>query len=45
MKEWKRFFVLWPRRIGGEWRWLSYAEYAWVCGGGGLGGDHWKEYK
>lgn len=25
MTEWCRFFVLWPRRIDGRWRWLSWA--------------------
>jgi hypothetical protein len=37
-------FLWLPRRIKGEWRWLTSVRYRWVFGGGGLYGECWKEY-
>jgi hypothetical protein len=43
--KWEKFYLLWPRRVGGRWRWLSHVERCRQCGGCAFYGDCWWEYR
>jgi hypothetical protein len=45
MSAWERFRVWWPRRIDGEWCWLSRQERRLVPSGCGLYGGFSYEYR
>jgi hypothetical protein len=45
MNQWQSFLVLWPRRIDGDWRWLSRRERRAVYSGCGQYGDVSYEYR
>jgi hypothetical protein len=43
--DWQPHYLLWPRKVDGRWRWLSYVQRRYVACGCALYGDFEPEYR